>query len=90
MPHTAKLVDVKQIADDAIAICVRCCDDPNTDSWHTHHGIAALSQEEIEQWEQECCDSKSQQHQQTTAALAYFQSKASVITARNAEGSDKG
>lgn len=35
MAHTAKIVEVKELTDELVSYRVRCCDDPQTDSWHT-------------------------------------------------------
>jgi hypothetical protein len=32
MPHVAKVIEKKQLSDGAIAIRLRCCGDPSTDS----------------------------------------------------------
>lgn len=39
MAHKAEVVAQKQLSDGALAICVRCCDDPLTDSWHTVYDL---------------------------------------------------
>jgi len=37
MIHTTELIEVKHVADEILAVLVRCCGDPKTDSWHTMH-----------------------------------------------------
>lgn len=37
MSHTTEIIDVKHIADEILAVCVRCCNDTKTDSWHSMH-----------------------------------------------------
>lgn len=43
--HTIKLVEQKELNDQHVSFCYRCCDDPSTDSWHT----VDLSVENIEE-----------------------------------------
>ena len=47
MTHQAKVVDKKQIADGAIAVTLRCCDDPATDSTAT---IYVTPDTELKSW----------------------------------------
>lgn len=35
MPHTLEVTETKQLSDGAIAVCIRCCDNLMSDSWHT-------------------------------------------------------
>lgn len=37
MSHTSKVVSVHDLADGILAVGVRCCDDPTTDSFLTVH-----------------------------------------------------
>ena len=48
MSHTSKLVEVIHVADEALAVRVRCCDDPTTDSVHTIYGLHNLSEADID------------------------------------------
>jgi hypothetical protein len=62
MAHVAVIVDKKQLADGAIAICVRCCGDPMSDSWHTHYDVGAMSPEDLRAWAQEKILEKQAHH----------------------------
>jgi hypothetical protein len=43
--HTVKVIDEKEVADDQVAYCAQCCDDPSTDSWYT--GAVSVGMETI-------------------------------------------
>lgn len=45
--HVAKHVLVKHESDGSIAVLMRCCGDPSTDSWHTLYVQPETSSEEI-------------------------------------------
>jgi hypothetical protein len=48
MAHEAKIVgDPVELADGAIAVTVRCCDDPSTDSVLTLYGLHELSTNDV-------------------------------------------
>jgi hypothetical protein len=46
--HTAKIIETKKLADGAIAVLARCCDDPSTDSWHTIYNLHAKESSDIQ------------------------------------------
>ena len=33
--HTTEIVEFKKLSNGQFAICIRCCGNPSTDSWHT-------------------------------------------------------
>lgn len=35
--HVTEIVGVQHVADELLAVCLRCCGDGKTDSWHTMH-----------------------------------------------------
>lgn len=35
MAHTAAIVEFRELNDEFISYCIRCCGDNKTDSWHT-------------------------------------------------------
>lgn len=44
MTHEAVVVDFRELNDEYLSYCIRCCGDEKTDSWHTisvHVGDAA-------------------------------------------------
>ena len=45
--HITEIVDQKQVSDEAVAVTVRCCCDPLTDSTVTIYGIHQMSPEEL-------------------------------------------
>lgn len=47
MAHTLEITETKQLADGAIAVCIRCCDNQMSDSWHTIY-TAGKTQEDIQ------------------------------------------
>jgi hypothetical protein len=34
MIHTPIIIDTKELSDEQVSYCIRCCGDPSTDSWH--------------------------------------------------------
>lgn len=48
MAHVIEIVESKTLSDGAIAVCVECCGDPTTRSWHTLYEVTALSDGEID------------------------------------------
>lgn len=48
MSHTTRVVEIKQISDEAITVRVRCCANPKTDSVLTIYGVAGQTKEQIE------------------------------------------
>lgn len=48
MSHEAKQIYVKHESDGAIAVLMRCCGDPSTDSWHTIYVQAETTDQEIQ------------------------------------------
>jgi hypothetical protein len=47
MKHTTEIVNTKQCSDESIAITIRCCDDPQTDSVLTVYGVSKLSEKQL-------------------------------------------
>lgn len=75
MAHKAEIVETKLVADGAVAICVRCCDDASTDSWHTLYGLAGKTDADLDAWESTCVAQAEEKHANTLAALAYIKRK---------------
>lgn len=38
MTHSSEIVAYKKLSNGQFSFCVRCCDNPSTDSWHTVSG----------------------------------------------------
>jgi len=47
--HTTRVVRHEQKSDEAIAVTIRCCEDPNTDSAVTIYDVANMTQTQIEE-----------------------------------------
>ena len=45
--HKTTVVEVKELTDETVSYCVRCCDEEQTDSWCTVN-IAALSDADVQ------------------------------------------
>ena len=45
--HTTEVISTKQMTDESIAIKIRCCDNPKTDSVWTIYGVEKLSPKEL-------------------------------------------
>lgn len=45
MAHTTEIVAYKKLSDGQFAVCVRCCDDTDHDSWHTVDATTLLDPE---------------------------------------------
>lgn len=35
--HTPEIIEVKQVTNEQVAYCIRCCDDALETTWHTMH-----------------------------------------------------
>jgi len=49
MTHTTEIVDVKHVADELLAVKVRCCGDEKTDSWHTMHATVYTDEAKLQE-----------------------------------------
>lgn len=49
MNHVTEIISTQQVSDEAIAVKIRCCDNPLTDSVHTLYGVAKMSALQLEQ-----------------------------------------
>jgi hypothetical protein len=38
--HTPRIIEVKQITNEQVAYCLRCCDDHMETTWHTMHVLS--------------------------------------------------
>jgi hypothetical protein len=47
-PHSSQIIDVKELADGALSIMVRCCNDPKTDSTLTIYNLHQIDTAEIQ------------------------------------------
>jgi hypothetical protein len=45
--HTTEIVRTEQKSDEAIAVVIRCCNNPLTDSAHTLYGVAKMTPEQL-------------------------------------------
>jgi hypothetical protein len=48
--HSTETVETKVISDEAVAVRVRCCEDPSTDSWHVLQITGETSEKDIKSW----------------------------------------
>jgi hypothetical protein len=48
MEHTTKIVRTQQMSDEALAITIRCCGNPKTDSVLTIYDVGKLSPSQLE------------------------------------------
>jgi hypothetical protein len=46
--HITEIVKHEQVSDEAIAVTVRCCSNPKTDSTFTIYGVHAMSPEQLQ------------------------------------------
>ncbi len=58
--HTTRIVKTQQASDEAIAVTIRCCENPQTDSTVTIYGVASKSAADI--------DAKVSKHHDVVAA----------------------
>ena len=49
MNHITKIIRTQQMSDEAVAVTIRCCDNPLSDCVHTFYGVGRLSQEQLMQ-----------------------------------------
>ena len=45
--HITEIVEQKQVSDEAVAVTIRCCSNPLTDSTVTIYGVHTLSPEQL-------------------------------------------
>lgn len=47
--HVTEIIKQEQASDEAIAVTIRCCSNPKTDSTITIYGVHGMSHEQIEE-----------------------------------------
>jgi hypothetical protein len=47
MNHITEIIRTQQMSDEALAVTIRCCGDPKTDSVLTIYGVGKLSSEQM-------------------------------------------
>lgn len=48
--HVAVVMETKQVSDQEIAVRLRCCSDPTTDSWHTIKVLKDTTPTNVQAW----------------------------------------
>jgi len=74
MSHTTEIIDVKHEADEILAVKVRCCDDPQTDSWHSMHASVYMDDAKLAESIQYAHVRVAQIHKAHIAAQAKLES----------------
>ena len=72
MAHVAAVVEKKKLSDGQIAVCLRCCADATTDSWHTLSITAESTPADLTAWldsRKAAVEALHQAHQDADAAL---------------------
>ena len=46
--HVTEIVKTEQVSDEAIAVTIRCCSNPKSDSTFTIYGVHSLSPEDLQ------------------------------------------
>ena len=49
MSHKTEIISMQQVSDEAIAVKIRCCNNPLSDCVHTIYGVAKMSALQLEQ-----------------------------------------
>lgn len=75
MPHSVEVVASKTLSDGAIAVCVECCGDSTTRSWHTIHAVNAMSEADLDAEITKHQERVSTQHEGRTKAENYLKKK---------------
>jgi hypothetical protein len=72
--HVATIVDKKRLSDGQIAVLVRCCNDPEQQSWHTLEVDLTVTADKIDQWLTERKQVVQDNHAVNQAADAHLES----------------
>lgn len=70
--HDVKAVEVSKIANGALSIRLRCCDNPETDHWHTLYAVHGLDSTTIDVKLAEVGRQVADQHASMEAAHKYI------------------
>jgi len=73
MTHTTELIDVKHVADELLAVKVRCCGDEKTDSWHTMHATVYTDESKLQESLQHAHTRVAETHKAHIAAQAHLE-----------------
>ena len=60
--HTTQIVNTKVISDESVAVLIRCCNDPSTDSWHTLQVSAATAAADVTAWQTDALTAVQNKH----------------------------
>lgn len=79
MAHTTQVVESTQISDECIALKIRCCDDPLTDSVVTIMNVHTYTPAEIEAFVDKHHDHVKTRHSGLVAGLSHLNTLSNKI-----------